>query len=463
MPGDRGHTVPAVNDLLGHARPEARDAPTAADGPVARRGVPLAERMRPACLAEVAGQAHVLAGDDAPLRRLLESGGLSLVLWGPPGTGKTTLARLAAVRRGEAFCALSAVTATVRDVRDVIEDSIRAQRLGKPRTLLFLDEIHRFNKAQQDALLPAVESGQIALIGATTENPSFSLNDALLSRLRVFQLRRLDEAALATLIRRAWVDAARGLGRDPAHLPDDTVGTLARHADGDARRALTALEALAAVVPPGQTVVADRLAAWLGDARLRFDRHGDLWHELISALHKAVRGSDPDAALYWLARMLDGGCPPEYLARRLVRMAYEDVGLAAPRLADEALTAWQTVERLGRPEGELALAQIAVRLALAPKSNAVYRAWQAAQRSVPRIGSAPVPAHLINAVTRLDRESGRGQGYQYDHDHPDGVAWSQTHWPEGVAPETFLEPAERERDAAWAQRLAWLREGRKTT
>lgn len=416
--------------------------------------------MRPRCFDEVVGQSELL-GPDGPLRAVLgPASGLSLILWGPPGSGKTTLARLAASERGERFVALSAVSVSVRELREIIAESAAANRAGLPRALVFLDEIHRFNRAQQDTLLPAVEDGSIALIGATTENPSFTINDALLSRVRIFCLKRIGPADLKGLLKRAWCDAERGLGRSAETLPDAVIQVLARHGDGDARRSLTALETLAVQTPTDAIVSLEDLDRRLGDASLRFDRHADAWHELISALHKSVRGSDPDAALYWLTRMLAAGCPPEYLGRRLLRMAYEDIGLAAPQLAQTALTAWQTVERLGKPEGELALAQVTIQLALAEKSNAAYRAFKAAQTAQGKHGSAPVPAHLINAVTHLDRDLDRGYGYAYDHDSPDGVAWAQSLWPDTVTPEQYLAAPERHADTPWAQRLAWLRSQR---
>ena len=411
---------------------------------------PLAERLRPRTLDEVIGQQHLL-GAGKPLRAAFDSGRLhSMILWGPPGVGKTTLARLMADAFDAQFIAISAVLGGVKDIREAVERAQAARSSGR-RTVVFVDEVHRFNKSQQDAFLPHVESGLFTFIGATTENPSFEVNSALLSRATVHVLQSLNDADMAELLRR---------GRDLLGAPPMSEPAQARligYADGDARRLLNAYENLVGMLGGVAEIDEPMLERSLGEQLRRYDKGGEQFYDTISALHKSVRGSDPDAALYWFVRMIDGGVDPRYAARRIVRMASEDIGLADPRALRLALDAAEVYERLGSPEGELALAEVVVYLAVAPKSNAVYKAYNAARAFVKQDATRPVPLHLRNAPTKLMKSLDYGRGYRYAHDEEGGFAAGESYWPEGMAPTRFYEPVPRGLEIRIGDKLAELR------
>ena len=415
---------------------------------------PLAARMRPASLADYRGQQHLL-GEGQALRRALDAGQLhSMIFWGPPGVGKTTLARLIAQHSDAHFLSLSAVLAGVKDIRKAVEVAQQEQRYGR-RTVLFIDEVHRFNKAQQDAFLPYVEDGTLIFVGATTENPSFEINNALLSRARVYPLRALDTDELLDILQHAC--AEEGWQCEPVLLE-----MLARQADGDARRALNLLELAMDVARDegrdNREIGQNAIDQALSHQPRRFDKGGDLFYEQISALHKSVRGSSPDGALYWLLRMLDGGCDPIYIARRLVRMASEDIGNADPRALRLCLDAWDVQERLGSPEGELALAQAVSYLAAAPKSNAVYTAFNALKRRIAQDPSYDVPMHLRNAPTKMMKGQGFGEGYRYAHDEPGGYAAGENYLPEALHGETFYHPVDRGLEKKIGEKLRYLQQ-----
>ena len=423
--------------------------------PEPQPNAPLAEQMRPQRLEDVVGQTHLL-GDGKPLSVAARSGKLhSMILWGPPGVGKTTLARLMAKACDADFIALSAVLSGVKDIRDAVERARASLRDNGRATILFVDEVHRFNKAQQDAFLPFVEQGLFTFIGATTENPSFEVNRALLSRAAVYVLRPLTEQELGELFERARSGPLHGLA-----FSDEARAMVIGFADGDARRLLNMLEQIADAAPSaGRTEIdAEYVRQTLASKLRQFDKGGDAFYDQISALHKSVRGSSTDGALYWLCRMLDGGADPLYVGRRLVRMAVEDIGLADPRALHLALDACETYERLGTPEGELALAEAAVYLAAAPKSNAVYNAYNQVRELISGDSSRAVPIHLRNAPTRLMKELGYGHAYRYAHDEPEAYAAGEEYLPEGLRERTFYQPTPRGLEAKIAEKLAHLRE-----
>ncbi len=417
---------------------------------------PLADRMRPRKIEEFFGQAHLLA-DGKPLRQAIDQGKAhSMVFWGPPGTGKTTLARMIAETTESHFIALSAVMAGVKDIRAAVADAKEQRQMRDRSTILFLDEVHRFNKSQQDAFLPFVENGTLTFIGATTENPSFELNNALLSRARVYVLKTLEIEALTDIINRAITDREQGLGDRSITIDDDALELILLAADGDARRALNLVELAADLATENKSgIKLDRAVAEevVQGSRRRFDKRGEYFYDQISALHKAVRGSDPDASLYWLMRMLDGGCDPLYVARRMVRVASEDIGNADPRALQMTLAAWQTIERLGSPEGELALAQTVVFLACAAKSNAVYKAAKAAEADAKEFGSLEVAMHLRNAPTRLMKDLGYGENYRYAHDEEDGIAAGEKYFPDDMPERTYYHPVPRGLELKIGERL----------
>ena len=418
---------------------------------------PLADRLRPQSIQSMLGQAHLLS-DQSPLGMAIKAQRAhSMILWGPPGVGKTSLARLLAQAFKCRFIALSAVFSGVKDIRESIEQA-RLNRDTGAQSLLFIDEIHRFNKAQQDALLPFVESGLVCFVGATTENPSFEVNAALLSRAQVYVLKPLDEQALRAM----FATALEGL-ENAIPYQNEAIDRLIEHADGDGRRFLNVIEQTqhAAHVESLQIIDPDFLLRCLSQPLRRFDKGGDQFYDQISALHKAVRGSDPDAALYWLCRMLDGGADPRYLARRIVRMAWEDIGLADPRALQISTDAAHCFERLGSPEGELALAQATIYLAIAAKSNAGYMAFKQANALVKKDKSRQVPMHLRNAPSALMRSLGHGDGYQYDHDHEDGFASSQSYWPDDLNAQVFYRPSKRGLEIQISEKLSNLRQLRK--
>ncbi len=413
--------------------------------------IPLSTRMRPSTLEEFSGQDHIV-GPHSPLRRSLEAKRIhSMIFWGPPGTGKTTLAHLMAEHCEADFQTMSAVLAGVKEIREACENAKKSPR----PTILFIDEIHRFNKSQQDALLPHVEAGTLTLIGATTENPSFALNNALLSRARVYVLKSLDEAALVSLLKRA---VAHEQGLNNAIMIDEAfLKEMAQHCDGDARRALNWLEMAADLTPPGTSMTEEIMATVLSDQPLRFDKAGDDFYDQISALHKSVRGSDPDASLYWFARMIVSGCDPLYLARRVCRMASEDICNADPRALELAINAWHAMERMGSPEGELALAQAIVYLACAAKSNATYLAFNQAMSVAENSGSLPVPLHLRNAPTKLMKSLDYGKEYRYAHDEPHAYAAGVHYFPEGMKKQCFYRPVDRGMEIKIREKLAFLK------
>ncbi|MEP7364252.1 MAG: replication-associated recombination protein A [Acidobacteriota bacterium] len=442
-------------DLTPPGREEGAESSPGSGSP--RGGRPLAERMRPETLADYIGQEHIL-GEGKPLRRQLERGELtSLILWGPPGVGKTTLARILARQSSADFVPFSAVMSGIKEVRAVMDEAVRARHLGR-RTLIFVDEIHRFNKAQQDAFLPFVERGDVILIGATTENPSFEIISALLSRTRVYALRALNVEETVVLLRRAVNDTQHGLGELGLIVPDELLELMASHSNGDARSALNLLEIVAAGAPSG-TVTRQTVEDSLQRKVLLYDKSGEQHYNVISALHKSIRSSDADAALYWLARMLESGEDRLYIARRLIRMAIEDIGLADPRALEQAMAARDCFHFLGEPEGDLALAQLTLYLAVAPKSDAAYTALSAAREAVRSSPAEPVPMHLRNAPTKAMKEWGYGEGYQHAHQFADALV-SMDCLPPSLVGTRFYNPVQRGLEIKIAERLEQIRSKR---
>ncbi len=418
---------------------------------------PLADRLRPRQIDQVFGQSHLL-GVGKPLRQAIEANKLhSMLFWGPPGTGKTTIARLIAKYSNAKFLSISAVLSGVKEIREAIEQAKQHQG----RTVLFVDEVHRFNKSQQDAFLPFIEDGTILFVGATTENPSFELNNALLSRTRTYVLKPISSDEIEKVLRRALADKEDGLGKLGLTIDDDACAMLVKAADGDARRALTYLEITSDLVE-SKNIDSQLITEIVAQGLRRFDKKGDVFYEQISALHKSVRGSDPDAALYWFCRMIDGGCDPIYICRRVVRMAIEDIGIADPRGLELTLNGWQTFERLGSPEGELAIAQGIVYLACAAKSNAVYNAYKEAMQDAQNSGSLEVPLHLRNAPTQFMKEQGYAENYRYAHDEADAFAAGEDYFPEEMTAKYYYNPVDRGLEIKISEKLEFLRKRNRT-